>query len=110
MSNSYDLRNDQEYAAACHKRWMERRNRKQESPRYRDEWWAEQCGRCRYFIPLTGVLGSDYGACSNPASAFDGTVRFEHDGCVEFADAEEWAPVPDSTIEPTGHGSPASQA
>jgi len=28
-----------------------------------------------------GEWGSDWGVCWHPASAFDGVVRFEHDGC-----------------------------
>ena len=32
----------------------------------------------------------EYGVCSNPSSPFDGTVRFEHDGCSEFAAGEWW--------------------
>lgn len=91
MSQSDNVAHDRAHAEACHKRWLARRNRKQESERYREDWWAEQCGRCRYFVPLVGALGTDYGACTNPSSAFDGMVRFEHDGCVEFTDAEEWA-------------------
>jgi len=76
---------------ACHKRWMERRNRRAEAKDYRDMWLEEQCMFCRYFVPLTGVFGEDYGACSNAQSPSDGMVRFEHDGCSEFAQGEWWA-------------------
>lgn len=95
--NQSNLSTDRTHADTCHRRWLERRNRKQESERYREEWWAEQCGHCKYFIPLMGVLGADYGACTNPSAAFDGMVRFEHDGCVEFTATEEWVePQPTS--------------
>jgi len=71
---------------------MARRNRRQESPGYHEEWWAEQCGACRFLVRLSGVLGHDYGACMNPASPFDGRVRFEHDGCDRFVQAiDGWA-------------------
>ena len=74
----------------CHERWMERRNRIVESPEYLDQWLDEQCMFCQYYIPLTGAFMEDYGACSNALSPLDGTVRFEHDGCTEFAPGEWW--------------------
>jgi hypothetical protein len=75
---------------ACHERWMERRNRKTESPEYQDDWLAEQCLFCRYYIPLVGIFMEDYEVCSNANSPSDGLVRFEHDGCVEFSHGEWW--------------------
>lgn len=86
-----NLRNDKEHANLCHDRWMERRNRKQEDPNYKNDWYSEQCGGCIYFIPLMGELSDDYGACSNPQSDFDGVIRFEHDGCEQYTQAEEWS-------------------
>lgn len=83
-------KNDMQMAAAIHQRWMLRRNRRQEDPGYVESWWAEQCGACRHWIPLSGALGRDYGACANSESDFDGTVRFEHDGCDEFDAAGSW--------------------
>lgn len=71
-------------AFPIHERWMEKRNRRNESAEYQDEWWREQCLRCAHWIPLTGPLGEDYGACANPLSPFDKTVMFEHDGCDAF--------------------------
>jgi hypothetical protein len=35
-----------------------------------------------------GALGSDYGACINRESRFDGRVMFEHDGCAAFDEAD----------------------
>jgi Protein of unknown function (DUF3027) len=66
------------------------------NPGYRDEWYGEQCGGCRFWIALTGVLGSDYGACTNPASPRDGFVQCEHDGCEAFAPVGdgEWGSEP----------------
>ena len=78
------LKNDMRRAAEVHERWSVQRNRKQEAPGYREEWWAEQCGHCAHWVPLSGALGRDYGACGNPSSPFDGRVRFEHDGCDVF--------------------------
>ena len=79
---------DVEHGRACHDRWMDRRNRRQEDPQYQDRWYAEQCGACRYFVRLQGVLEADYGACSNTKSPFDGRVMFEHDGCEFFESSE----------------------
>lgn len=73
---------------AIHERWILKRNRRQESPKYEDSWYAEQCGACRFFIALSGKLGLDYGACCNANSAFDGVVRFEHDGCSASAESK----------------------
>ncbi|WP_449346118.1 DUF3027 domain-containing protein [Streptomyces xanthochromogenes] len=52
---------------------------------YRDEWFDEQCGGCRFLIALSGELGLDWGACTHADSQFDGHVRFEHDGCGHFS-------------------------
>lgn len=75
---------------AIHRRWVARRNRNPDDTTYREEWYDEQCGSCRYWFPLAGELGTDYGACANGRSPFDGRVQFEHDGCGEFEDAGEW--------------------
>jgi hypothetical protein len=84
MSDERDLRRDPRHLAATHERWLARRNRKQEEPSYRDEWWAQQCGMCRFWIALQPPLGSD------KKSEFDGRVQFEHDGCDHFEQAKEW--------------------
>jgi hypothetical protein len=63
-------------------RWIERLSRVQATD--------EQCGACRYWVPREGALATDWGACTNEASPFDGVVRFEHDGCEAYADAGEW--------------------
>lgn len=80
--------------ARLHDRWMALRHRRQESDTYRDEWWAEQCGAYRWWRPLSGPLGFDFGACTNESSAFDARVRFEHDGCEVFEASGGWA-LPD---------------
>ena len=69
----------------CHRRWLERRNRKHESADYREDWASQRCTACRYWIPVVGLLTETWGACSNPTSAFDRTARFAHDGCDQFA-------------------------
>lgn len=86
-----EARQDSEHWREVRDRWFGQRNRRQERDSYADDWYAEQCGRCEYWIPLAGHMGYDYGACSNSASAFDGRVRFEHDGCPAFSAGEEWA-------------------
>ncbi|MFE6787531.1 DUF3027 domain-containing protein [Streptomyces sp. NPDC057680] len=76
---------DQDHNDRCHTRWLASLNRSTAQPDYRDEWYDTQCGGCRFWIASGGELGRDYGVCSNPASSFDGRVRFEHDGCESFA-------------------------
>ncbi|MFD6329525.1 DUF3027 domain-containing protein [Streptomyces niveus] len=67
-----------------HERWLRLLNRSTGDPGYRDEWFDEQCGGCKFWIALSGELGLDWGVCAHAGSAFDGQVRFEHDGCEGF--------------------------
>jgi hypothetical protein len=66
-----------------HKRWSDKAG-------FTGEWRPNQCGTCAYYLPLSGTWGYDWGVCSNPASAFDGTATFEHFGCPHHADTGEW--------------------
>lgn len=91
-----DLRHDPRHLAVVHERWMAERNRRQEDPGYKEEWWAQQCGMCRFWIALQPPLGNDFGVCTDPASPFDGRTQFEHDGCEHFEQAGEWAEAEDS--------------
>lgn len=84
MSIYNSLSENEEHLSSCHDRWMERRNRKSEQEEFNEKWEFEQCFRCTYFLPLSGILGSDWGGCSNEKSPFDGRLMFEHDGCEEF--------------------------
>ncbi|MFI7467828.1 DUF3027 domain-containing protein [Nonomuraea sp. NPDC049646] len=77
--------------SAIHERWLAGCHRRTEDPDYREEWYSEQCGACRFWFPLAGALGNDYGACANAASPFDGRVRFEHDGCDAFQESGTWS-------------------
>jgi hypothetical protein len=86
---------DPQLLSQIHTRWVARRNRDTARADYREEWYDEQCGSCRFWFPLAGQLGADHGACANPRSPFDGRVQFEHDGCDEFEDAGRWI-TPDS--------------
>jgi hypothetical protein len=43
------------------------------------------CG-CKFYRPLEGDLGQDWGTCTNPASHRNGLLTFEHQGCPQFAD------------------------
>lgn len=61
-----------------------------EDPEYRDEWRVEQCGMCQFWVPLAGSWGLDNGGCSNPLSPFDGTIRYEHDGCEQYSPGRAW--------------------
>lgn len=73
---------DQEHARATHERWA--------ASIQNTEWRYEQCGRCAWWVPLTGTWGLDWGVCSNPASTHDRTAMFEHDGCAAYEEADEW--------------------
>ncbi len=44
---------------------------------------------CRYFIPLQGKLGADWGICMNPKSPRAGLLTWEHQGCKEWADEDD---------------------
>ena len=91
MSHNKHVRQDSAHATECHRRWLALRNRKMEESGYQDDWYSQQCGACRYWIPLDGVMGNDYGGCTNGRSAFDKHLMFEHDGCDAFDPAGEWA-------------------
>ena len=84
------LHRDPEHAKTTHARWVQLQSRVIGSDDYLDEWYDQQCGICRWWLPIAGVFGEDYGVCSNPASAFDARARFEHDGCDEHDSAGEW--------------------
>ncbi len=70
---------------ACAERWASDQNRRMYAEAYKEEWFMQQCLLCRYYVPLAGPLGDDFGVCSNEKTAFDGRVRFEHDGCDGFS-------------------------
>ncbi|MCX4973710.1 DUF3027 domain-containing protein [Streptomyces sp. NBC_00554] len=80
---------DREHNDACHERWLRAQNRRTHQPDYRDDWFDEQCGGCRFWVALSGELGRDWGVCTRPGSTFDGRARFEHDGCELFAIRED---------------------
>ena len=80
-------KNDPELQKAASRRWKDHRHRCPGDPGAPERWAFEQCGRCRYFIPLDGPMGADWGACSNNDSPFDRQVMFEHDGCDAFVDS-----------------------
>ncbi len=78
--------NNEQHKRATHDRWRQHIQH--------TEWRYEQCGRCTFWLPLTGDWGLDWGVCSNPESAHDRSAMFEHDGCAAFEDADEWV-LPD---------------
>jgi hypothetical protein len=39
---------------------------------------------CKYYAPLQGKLGSDWGVCLNSDSHRCGLLTFEHQGCQKF--------------------------
>ncbi|MEV6283673.1 DUF3027 domain-containing protein [Kribbella sp. NPDC051770] len=76
---------------AIHRRWVQHRTRFPGDSGYLDSWTEQQCGACRFWFPLAGNLGNDYGACANATSPHDRTVMFEHDGCDAFTPSGTWA-------------------
>jgi hypothetical protein len=53
--------------------------------RSRDDDWGPDCScGCKYFLPLEGSLGMDWGVCANPASPRASLLTFEHQGCQSF--------------------------
>jgi hypothetical protein len=49
-----------------------------------DQWFADcSCG-CKYYVPLEGKAGQDWGVCHNPSSHRAGLLTFEHQGCPHF--------------------------
>jgi len=49
-----------------------------------DRWYGDcSCG-CKYYLPLEGKLGADWGVCHNPKSHRCGLLTFEHQGCQHF--------------------------
>lgn len=38
---------------------------------------------CKYFVPLNGSLGNDWGVCSNPKSPRAGLLTWEHQTGVD---------------------------
>jgi len=50
--------------------------------------WGQDCSSgCRFYIPLPGNLGFDWGVCVNSRSHRVGLLTFEHQGCFEFEGA-----------------------
>jgi len=92
IKEKWPLADDDDHRVLSHERWIKRRNRNPDDPSYLDEWWRQQCLMCRFYIRLSGALAEDYGVCSNPLSPFDGIVRFEHDGCEYFDEADDGTP------------------
>lgn len=44
-----------------------------------------QCSEgCRFYHPLEGRRGMDWGVCANPRSHRAGLLTFEHQGCPHF--------------------------
>ena len=91
MSPKKPLIEDVEHATATFKRWEQKihRHRDPTLPTYEDIWITEQCLQCQFYVKLTGLLGLDWGVCSNSISPLDGRVMFEHDGCEYFSSLEE---------------------
>lgn len=48
------------------------------------EWGADCLMGCRWYHPLKGAAGADWGVCCNPASHRCGRLTFEHQGCWQF--------------------------
>jgi len=54
-----------------------------------DLWYSDcSCG-CKYYVPLEGKAGFDWGICRNPLSHRVGLLTFEHQGCKHFEYQEQ---------------------
>jgi len=88
------LATDVKHFRETHWRWLIKYplNHDRLSPEYdehKEEWVSEQCLTCQYYIKLSDRFQYDWGVCSNPASALDGRIMFEHDGCEHYSFAED---------------------
>ncbi len=92
MSNpTKSLSENREHTAKTSRRWHNKilRNRTADSPDFKDEWLQEECLFCQYYVKLSGLLGVDWGVCTNPSSPFDTRLMFEHDGCKFFLEVQD---------------------
>jgi hypothetical protein len=61
--------------------------------------WTQQTHKpdcscdCRFYLPLDGVLGADWGVCSCEESPRAGLLTFEHQGC------DRWESDPEEEVE-----------
>ena len=107
MPSRKSLVGDRAHCEETHDRWARRFEQRElfgrSSTAAPVDGIVPQCMLCRYYVPLAGPLGEDWGACTNAASAHDSTIMFEHDGCAAFAPAEDFwqASPPDPGTPPT---------
>lgn len=73
------------HRARVHERWAQRPARAEG-----ESWSEDQCGRCTFWVPLTGTWGLDWGLCTNELSPMDRMGTFEHDGCAAFVGTDKW--------------------
>lgn len=58
--------------------------------RSRDDDWGPDCScGCKFFLPVEGDAGADWGVCCNQESPRRGLLTFEHMGCKHFVDDPE---------------------
>lgn len=55
----------------------------------KQEWLPDCSTGCKWFFPLEGRLGLDWGVCANPLSHRAGLLTFEHQGCPKFEGGDE---------------------
>lgn len=77
-----------EQYVAAHEAWAERLVVRFGgiSARNDREYYENQCGGCRFYMPIEGASAADWGACGNPASDRIGSVVFEHHGCPQHSE------------------------
>jgi hypothetical protein len=55
--------------------------------RSRDDDWGPDCScGCKFFLPVDGDAGADWGVCCNQESPRRGLLTFEHMGCKHYVD------------------------
>lgn len=74
-----------------HKRlWQVCREQEDYLAKKESEPWKPDCSAgCRYFMPLEGKHGMDWGVCTEPRSPRAGLLTFEHMGCQYFEQAPD---------------------
>ena len=59
--------------------------------RDREQNYGPDCScDCKFFMPLKGDLGNDWGVCINHQSPRKGLLTFEHQGCMFFEELNQF--------------------
>lgn len=93
------LKKDLEHFKKTHNRWIECINLTVDAYDQDEAWYQRQCFSCVYYVSLSGKFAADWGVCTNESSPFDRKAMFEHDGCYQHEQIEEWPDEEEKTGE-----------